>query len=113
MREGNTINADTILGFQFPGHSNWTMCKPLSTFCTNINSLFNLNPDSSHPYKLIIEQSPSFRVKRGAEWAEGPGREQRVGWAEGGMGRGGGVGQRLRMGIRGGCQSGWFGQRRV
>ena len=85
MREGNTINADTILGFQFPGHSNWTMCKPLSTFCTNFNSLFNLNTGSSHPYKLIIEQSPSFHVKRGAEWAEGPGRGQRVGWAEGGV----------------------------
>ena len=83
MREGNTINADKILGFQFPGHSNWTMCKPLSTFCTNFNSLFNLNPGSSHPYKLIIEQSPPFRVKQGAEWAEGPGRGQRVGWAEG------------------------------
>ena len=26
MREGNTIIADKILGFQFPGHSNWTMC---------------------------------------------------------------------------------------
>ena len=96
MREGNTINADKILGFQFPGHSNWTMCKPLSTFCTNFNSLFNLNPGSSHPYKLIIEQSPPFRVKQGAEWAEGPGHRQRWG------GQRGWSGQRLRMGRRGG-----------
>ena len=104
MVEGNTINADKILGFQFPGHSNWTMFKPLSTFCTNFNSLFNLNPGSSHPYKLIIEQSPSFCVNRvrmgrgarawaeGMEWAEAEDGQKRWVGRVGGLGRGGFMG---------------------
>ena len=37
-----------IPGYQFPGHSIWTIWNPLSQFCTNFISLLNLNHVSAH-----------------------------------------------------------------
>ena len=37
-----------IPGYQFPGHSIWTIWNPLSQFCTNFISLLNLNHVSVH-----------------------------------------------------------------
>ena len=48
---------DETEGFQCLGHSNWTMCSPLSPFCSEIFSTFSLSywgANSYYPRGLIM-----------------------------------------------------------
>ena len=45
-----TSNMDETEGFQCLGHSNWTICRPLSPFCSEIFSTFSLSYWGAHSY---------------------------------------------------------------
>ena len=43
-------NMDKTEGFQCLGHSNWTICSPLSPFCSEIFPTFSLSYWGAHSY---------------------------------------------------------------
>ena len=62
----STPKLDETEGFQCLGHSNWTICSPLSHFCSNIFSLFQPSywgTISYYPRRPIIRNGNSSNFK--------------------------------------------------
>ena len=65
-------NMDKTEGFQCLGHSNWTMCSPLSPFCSEKFPTFSLSywgANSYYPRGLIMRKGNSPNSRNG--WDRG------------------------------------------
>ena len=72
-----TSNLDETEGFQCLGHSNWTICSPLSPFCSEIFPTFSLSYWGAHSYYPrgpIMRKGNSSNFQYGSDrWVSVPG----------------------------------------
>ena len=62
---------DETKGFQCLGHSNWTICSPLSPFCSEIFPTFSLSYWGAHSY---YPRGPIMRKGNSSNFQYGPDR---------------------------------------